>query len=122
MITNNVYIDGITHRQMRKFIIEDFDKIYVFDLHGGSKELEKSPDPSRDENIFDIKKVDVGVLLLMKLNNAKSISKQILHSEIHGNREKKYNILSHAKIENMNWSMLHVFQPYYSSIPKISQG
>jgi hypothetical protein len=29
MITNNSFIDGITHRQMRKHLLETFDKIYV---------------------------------------------------------------------------------------------
>ena len=54
MITNNSFIDGITHRQMRKHLLETFDEIYVLDLHGNSKKKETAPDGSKDENVFDI--------------------------------------------------------------------
>ncbi len=53
-ITNNSFIDGITHRQMRKHLMETFDHIYIIDLHGSSKKKETAPDGGKDENVFDI--------------------------------------------------------------------
>jgi predicted helicase len=53
-ISNNSFIDGITHRQMRKNLLETFDKIYILDLHGNSKKKETAPDGGKDENVFDI--------------------------------------------------------------------
>ncbi|MBP6921337.1 N-6 DNA methylase [Candidatus Gracilibacteria bacterium] len=53
-ITNNSFIDGITHRQMRKHLMETFDHIYIVDLHGSSKKKETAPDGGKDENVFDI--------------------------------------------------------------------
>lgn len=53
-ISNNSFIDGITHRQMRKSLLESFDKVYILDLHGNSKKKEKAPDGGKDENVFDI--------------------------------------------------------------------
>ncbi len=53
-ISNNSFIDGITHRKMREELIKTFDKIYIIDLHGNSKKKEVSPDGSKDENVFDI--------------------------------------------------------------------
>ncbi len=53
-ITNNSYLDGITHRQMRKHLMETFDKIYVYDLHGNARKKETAPDGSIDKNVFDI--------------------------------------------------------------------
>ena len=41
MITNNSFIDGITHRQMRKHLLETFDEIYILDLHGNSKKKKR---------------------------------------------------------------------------------
>ena len=41
MITNNSFIDGITHRQMRKHLLETFDDIYILNLHGDSKKKER---------------------------------------------------------------------------------
>ena len=53
-ISNNSFIDGIIHRQMRKHLIESFDKIYILDLHGNAKKKETAPDGSPDQNVFDI--------------------------------------------------------------------
>ena len=53
-ISNNSFIDGIIHRQMRKNLLETFDKIYILDLHGNAKKKETCPNGSKDENVFDI--------------------------------------------------------------------
>lgn len=53
-ISNNSFIDGIIHRQMRKHLLETFDKVYILDLHGNAKKKEVCPDGSKDENVFDI--------------------------------------------------------------------
>ncbi len=53
-ISNNSFIDGLIHRQMRKNLLESFDKIYILDLHGNSKKKEACPDGSVDQNVFDI--------------------------------------------------------------------
>jgi len=53
-ISANSFIDGITHRQMRKNLLESFDKIYILDLHGNAKKKEVCPDGSADQNVFDI--------------------------------------------------------------------
>ena len=57
MITNNSFLDGIIHRQMRKHLLETFDEIYILDLHGNAKKKETAPDGGKDENVFDISKV-----------------------------------------------------------------
>jgi predicted helicase len=53
-ISNNSFIDGLIHRQMRKNLLETFDKIYIIDLHGNAKKKEAAPDGSDDKNVFDI--------------------------------------------------------------------
>ncbi|MEI7501566.1 MAG: N-6 DNA methylase, partial [Bacteroidota bacterium] len=53
-ISNNSFIDGITHRQMRKRLLETFDKAYILDLHGNAKKKETVPGGGKDENVFDI--------------------------------------------------------------------
>lgn len=53
-ITNNSYLDWITHRQMRKHLSETFDKIYIYDLHWNARKKEMCPDWSIDQNVFDI--------------------------------------------------------------------
>ena len=54
MITNNVYLDGITHRAMRKNLQKNFSEIKIIDLHGNVSAQEVALDGSSDENVFDI--------------------------------------------------------------------
>ncbi|MBI1813242.1 N-6 DNA methylase [Candidatus Peregrinibacteria bacterium] len=49
MITNNSFVNGLTHRRMRECLIKTFDDIYLLDLHGDSKRKEKAPDGGKDE-------------------------------------------------------------------------
>jgi len=65
MITNNSYLDGIIHRAMRKKLLDDFDEIYILNLHGNSRLKEKMPQGGKDENVFDIQQ-GVGIILLAK--------------------------------------------------------
>lgn len=54
MITANSFLDGITHRRMRESILETFDEIYIYNLHGNNRKGEVCPDGSKDENVFNI--------------------------------------------------------------------
>ncbi|MEI6221330.1 MAG: N-6 DNA methylase [bacterium] len=66
-ISNNSFIDGIIHRQMRKDLMETFDKVYIFDLHGNAKKKETAPDGSKDENVFDIQQgVSINIFVKKK--------------------------------------------------------
>jgi predicted helicase len=67
-ISNNSFIDGIIHRQMRKHLLETFDKIYILDLHGNSKKKETAVDGGKDENVFDIMQ-GVSINIFVKLKN-----------------------------------------------------
>src|SRR3989344_5590295 len=71
MITNNSFIDGTIHRQMRKHLLETFDEIYILDLHGNSKKKEKAPDGGKDENVFDIQQ-GVSINIFVRKNENKT--------------------------------------------------
>ena len=70
MITNNSFIDGITHRQMRKHLLDTFDEIYILDLHGDAKE--QTPNGEKDQNVFEIMQ-GVSISLFIRSNNQKII-------------------------------------------------
>ena len=53
-ISNNSFLDGIIHRQMRQELTRVFDKIYILNLHGNTRKKETTPDGSKEENVFDI--------------------------------------------------------------------
>ena len=54
IISNNSFLDNPTFRGMRWHLLNTFDKIYILDLHGNARKKEKSPDGSKDDNVFDI--------------------------------------------------------------------
>ncbi len=73
-ITNNSYLDGITHRQMRKSLMESFDEIYVLNLHGNARKKEVAPDGGKDENVFNIMQ-GVAITLFVKKGNCEEKGK-----------------------------------------------
>ena len=117
MITNNSFIDGITHRQMRKHLLETFDDIYILDLHGNSKKKEKAPDGGKDENVFDIQQ-GVSINIFVRKDENKKGLGAVYHAEIFGKRDKKFEFLNKLNIANVEWKKLDYSEPYYFFVPK----
>lgn len=112
-ISNNSFIDGITHRQMRKNLLQSFDKIYILDLHGNSKKKEVSPDGSIDQNVFDIMQ---GVSINLFIKSGKKDNEELgkcFHYDIFGRRELKYDILHKMSIKNIEWSVIDFRAPSF---------
>ncbi len=116
-ITNNSFIDGITHRQMRKNLLETFDKVYVLDLHGSSMKNETALDGSKDENVFDIMQ-GVSINIFIKNSRSKNSLADIYHHDLLGLRSDKYSSLSTSNIGDIDWSKLQPKEPYYFFIDK----
>jgi len=117
IITNNSFIDGITHRQMRKHLLETFDDIYILDLHGNSKKKEKSPDGGKDENVFDIQQGVSINIFVCKEGKKKGIG-TVHHAELWGKRESKFEALNKNDLSTMKWKKLEYAEPYYFFVPK----
>ena len=117
-ISNNSFIDGITHRQMRKHLLVSFDKIYILDLHGNAKKKETCPDGSIDKNVFDIMQ-GVSINILIKTGK-KKINElgQVYHFDLFGRREDKYSALFCNKLSSLNFSEVGFQNPYYFFVPK----
>lgn len=112
-ITNNSFIDGITHRQMRKSLMQSFDKIYIIDLHGNAKKKETAPDGSKDENVFDIMTgVSINIFVKTGINKNGELGK-VYHSDIYGKRDYKYEILTGSNLNSFIYSELEVLAPNY---------
>ena len=116
-ISNNSFIDGIIHRQMRKSLLECFDKIYILDLHGNSKKQEVCPDGSKDENVFDIMQgVSINIFVKKKLKSKKLA--EVYHYDLFGKRDFKYEFLSDNNLKSVNWNKLEYSQPNYFFVKK----
>lgn len=124
-ISNNSFIDGITHRQMRKHLLESFDEIYILDLHGNAKKKETTLDGSKDENVFDIMQ-GVSINLFVKTVSTSSAEAkplaQVFHHNLYGKREAKYTALNSGSLPNLPWKQLDVNAPDYFFVPKNFSG
>lgn len=119
MITNNVFIDGITHRRMRESLKASFANIRILDLHGSSKKLEDSPDGSKDENVFDIQQ-GVGISLFTK--SASSSVSSVRHAELWGARVSKYGALAGTSACGQRWTTIECAPAHYFFVPKCFEG
>lgn len=119
MITNNSYLDGIIHRDMRQKLLEDFDEIYLLNLHGNYRRKERTPEGGKDENVFDIQQ-GVGIILLVKTGKKKT--SVIKYADLYGLREEKYKFLENHNISNTDWEALELRDPYYFFIAKDVEG
>jgi predicted helicase len=117
MITNNSFLDGVTHRHMRKHLLETFDDVYILNLHGNSKKKEKALDGGKDENIFDIQQ-GVSISLFIRKNINKAELGTVYYSEIYGKREEKFKLLNENNVQKINWKKINYSQPYYFFEPK----
>jgi predicted helicase len=120
-ITNHSYLDNPTFRGMRQSLMNTFDEIYILDLHGNSLKKEKAPDGGKDENVFDIRQ-GVAIAFFIKKSKLKSSpsagrglrgGKKVLHSEIYGTRDKKYNWLENNDIKSAKWKELKPQSEFY---------
>ncbi|MDP1620880.1 MAG: type ISP restriction/modification enzyme [Bacteroidales bacterium] len=117
-ISNNSFLDGIIHRQMRKFLLNSFDKIFVLDLHGNAKKKETTPDGFPDQNVFDIMQ-GVSINIFVKTGKKKNNELgEVYHSNLWGTRECKYKTLNHEVLTNVNWSKLTLNSPNFYFIKK----
>ena len=112
-ISNNSFIDGVTHRQMRLSLLESFDKIYIIDLHGNSKKKETCPDGSLDQNVFDIMQ---GVSINIFVKNGKKQKNdlgKVFHYDLYGKRDSKYEFLNNSFLNSISWVNLKYREPNY---------
>lgn len=117
-ISNNSFIDGITHRQMRNELLKSFDKIYIIDLHGNSKKKEVSPDGSLDQNVFDIMQ-GVSINIFVKTGKKKKEKLgEVLHHDVYGRREDKYKFLNTHSLSTLKMTKIDYDLKNYFFVPK----
>jgi predicted helicase len=118
-ITNNSYLDGVIHRQMRKSLATTFNKIYIIDLHGSSKRQEKDAEGNKDENVFDILP---GTAIALFVRNEKNTSTEIFSVDVFGERQRKYDFLEASSISTIDWNTIQADNSECFFIPRNTEG
>ena len=116
-ITNNSFLDGIIHRQMRRELLRVFDEIYILNLHGNSRMKEKAPDGGKDENVFDIQ-TGVSINIFVKYKEPKNELAKLFYYELYGLRRDKLATLSELYLDNIRWKELQPTDPHYFFVSK----
>jgi hypothetical protein len=110
-ITNNTYLDGITHRQMRSSLRAEFTRLTFYDLHGSVKRKEVAPDGTPDENVFDIQQ---GVAISVFLRDVRSDRVGVVaRGDLWGSRSSKYTVLQSGSLASTELSELAPVAPFY---------
>lgn len=115
LITNNTYLDGITHRRMRECLMNTFNEIYILNLRGDLRKKETVPDGSKDENVFDIT-VGVAIVLFVKMPNSKGC--RVFYADLWGERQSKYKTLWQNDVSKTEWQDLKPQAEYFFLAPK----
>jgi hypothetical protein len=111
LITKNTYLNTTAFKGLRIKLLQSFDKVYVFNLHG--KLYEKAPDGSKDQNVFDIR---VGTAILICLKNGRKKSNEyakLFYSDLFGDRPFKYDYLEKHNINDTEWEELQIDPNYF---------
>lgn len=106
-ITNNSYLNGCSHRGMRKHLLKTFDDIYIINLHGDirrDKELIKNG----DQNVFNIMQ-GVAISIFVKKPHQYEEHEAKRKGEIYAKplATIHYKDLSGARYEKFNWLNNH---------------
>ncbi|MBN2395270.1 MAG: N-6 DNA methylase [Candidatus Atribacteria bacterium] len=115
MITNHSYLDNPTFRGMRQSLMKTFTEIYILDLHGNKLKREKSPNGSKDDNVFEIRQ---GVAITIFIRQSQYGEKFIKHQHLFGVRDHKYNWLLTYDVNNANYERIFPRSPFYFFIPR----
>lgn len=120
-ITNNIFLEGATHRRMRCCIAETFGKLRVVDLHGDGRKQQKGLDGVQDENVFDIIQ-GVAVSLFTKPPGVKTPATQVATIDLIGPRSGdpagKYEWLVGHSTTTTHWATVELQSPNHFFVKK----
>lgn len=111
LITKNTYLNTSAFKGLRKKLLESFDTIYIYNLHG--KLYEKAPDGGKDQNVFDIR---VGTAILIAVKTGKKKAKQLanlMYAELFGDRATKYEFLEQHNSSTTHFEKLTIDPKYF---------
>ncbi|GAA8126374.1 DNA methyltransferase [Helicobacter pylori] len=113
-ISNNAFLDNPTFRGLRRSLLECYDELYILNLHGNARKKEKTPQGTKDENVFDIMQ---GVSINLFVKKAQITKPKIRYYDVYGQRAEKYAFLAQHDINSIEWLELTPREPSYLLLP-----
>ncbi|MFB1326654.1 type ISP restriction/modification enzyme [Helicobacter pylori] len=113
-ISNNAFLDNPTFRGLRRSLLECYDELYILNLHGNTRKKEKTPQGTKDENIFNIMQ---GVSINLFVKKAQATKQKIFYYDVYGERAEKYAFLAQNDLNSIEWLELTPRGPSYLLLP-----
>jgi len=110
VVTSRTYLAGLTHRHMRRSLLDSFDRAYILDLHGDRSAEDDAVDS--DENVFNVRS-GVAIGLFVKTGRSPGSFEGRYHS-IRGPRSTKLAWLRGMHWDQVPWRQTNPEPPAYS--------
>ena len=94
-VTNRAFTERTLHRGVRKFLLDRFDDIYVYDLHGDQREWFRD---RVDEKVFKQVQAGIAITILIKRPGAHQDMARVRYREAWGTREDKLAEVASATV------------------------
>ena len=111
LVTNNSFLDGLTHRQMRASLRASFDRLLVLNLHGDAHRP-PAGEEVRDENVFAIRQ-GVAITLAARRVGSGPRAAAVATRELVGRREHKLTALERGGLADADWEPVEPRAPYH---------
>ena len=113
-VTNRAFIERVLHRGVRKFLLERFDEIYVYDLHGDQREWFRD---RVDEKVFKQVQAGIAVTVFAKRPGKHEGLARVRYRDARGSREEKLAEIAAASIADAAWAEVSPDEPYWLMVP-----
>lgn len=114
-VTNRAFLERLLHRGVRKFLLDRFDAIYVYDLHGDQREWYRG---RVDEKVFKTVQAGIAVTVMVKRPGPQSDGlANVQYREKWGTREDKLAEIATAGITDDAWTDVTPEAPYWLMVP-----
>jgi type I restriction-modification system DNA methylase subunit len=112
-ITNNSFLDGVTHRKMREILLRTFNEITVLNLHGDTR---ARTNHANDANVFEITQ-GVAITLMVRSSSSQELGK-LRYGEVLGTRQQKYDALWAMTRDDPTFDEIRPDAPHYFFVPR----
>ena len=114
MITNNSFLDGTSHRVMRRHLLKTFNFLYVLNLHGDIRN--ESTEEGSDENVFEITQ-GVAISIMVRTQKNDDELARLMYCDVVGRREAKYDFLEQNSVDSVAFSQIEPQAPRFRFLP-----
>jgi hypothetical protein len=113
-VTNHGFVWNRLHRGVRKALLDAFDDIWVFNLHGNQRLWVRG---RTDEKVFPDVQQGISMTVFVRRPGPKVGLAAVHYREMRGTRQAKYDAASTARLGGDGWATVTPEAPFWSFAP-----